>query len=287
MIIYSQRDPRWANHIYSAIPPNTETIKSSGCGVTSAAIIISNLTTEIITPDVMADYSIQNGFKIDGVGTTFALFPAIANKWTLNCIQTSDINKAVDCVENGGMVVCSTTGGTTGLFSTSGHLFVMSGVNGDSLEFIDPDLYQGKYNVSYRKNKATVKNGKVYVRKNTAKPYISAYFLFSKIATFAPSITDVTNELLWRGIITNQPLWNGKAQSNDDLKWLFVKYYPYIISNGGSVKSRNITSDIALTILHDKGIISNVSLWNNLAYEDREIFQLLVNMADYISLNIK
>lgn len=189
--IYNQRDPRWAGHIYSAVPPHTETVKSSGCGVTSAAMIISNLTNEVVTPDVMADYSVTNGFRIDGTGTAFALFPAIAEKYGLNCVQASDINKAMDCVANGGMVVCSTNGSPTGLFSTGGHLFIMSGANGDTLEFVDPDLYPGKYDVSYRKYKANVSGGRVYVKRDVAKLHISKYFLFNKGADEMPKITIV------------------------------------------------------------------------------------------------
>jgi len=180
-IIYNQRDLKWANHIYSATPPHTETVQTSGCGITSAAMIISNLTDTIITPDVMADYSIKNGFRVDGIGTSFSLFPAIAKKYNLNCVQASDINQAIECVNNGGLVICSTNGGITGLFSTGGHLFVLSNEVNGRCEFVDPDLYPGKYNTSYRRTRATVENDRVYVNKDVAKVYITTYFCFSKI----------------------------------------------------------------------------------------------------------
>ena len=55
MIIFSQRDKRWADVTYSAKPPHNETIKSSGCGITSAAMVISNLTDIYVEPPEMAE----------------------------------------------------------------------------------------------------------------------------------------------------------------------------------------------------------------------------------------
>ena len=196
MIIYYQTDKRWANKIYSATAPHTETIKSSGCGVTSAAMILSNLTNKKITPDVMADYSVKNGFRIDGVGTAFALFPAIAKKYNLNYTESGNIEDAINCVKSGGMVVCSTNGGVAGLFSTDGHLFVMCGAEGETCIFADPYLYDGKYNLSFRKNKARVIGGLVYVDKKDAKTHITTYFCFSKKKKLLESGNDIVWELM-------------------------------------------------------------------------------------------
>ena len=196
MIIYYQTDERWANKLYSASAPHTETIKSSGCGITCAAMVISNLTKEKVTPDIMADYSVRRGYRIDGVGTAHSLYPAIAKEYNLNCTQCYDIHTATKCVLNGGMVVCSTNGGINGLFSTGGHLFVMCAVEGDICIFADPYLYDGKYNKSFRKNKAKVKNGLVYVKSEFAKTEIITYFCFTgKEKTMIETANDITWEL--------------------------------------------------------------------------------------------
>ena len=49
---YSQVDSRWANHMYSAINNPSQTIGTSGCGPTSAAMIVSSIRGNI-TPDRM------------------------------------------------------------------------------------------------------------------------------------------------------------------------------------------------------------------------------------------
>ena len=44
---YSQADSRWANHQYSAIKDKSQTIESSGCGPTCAAMIVSRLLVSL------------------------------------------------------------------------------------------------------------------------------------------------------------------------------------------------------------------------------------------------
>ena len=50
MYKFNQNDSTWANVVYSAKAPHTETVKSSGCGICSACMIVSNLTDTYIEP---------------------------------------------------------------------------------------------------------------------------------------------------------------------------------------------------------------------------------------------
>ena len=230
MIIFSQRDKRWADVSYSAKVPHTETIKSSGCGVCSACMVISNLTNNIVEPPEMARYAVENGFRIDGVGTAHSLYPALAKKYNLKCSQTSDIYKAVECVRNGGMVVCSTNGGTNKLFSTGGHLFVMSDCIGNDCEFFDPDNYFGKYKTQYRKERCYEINDKIYSNINEAKKHIAVYYCFEKVEKMANKysydntvehlirlgITDVENRAYWEKALDGR-----EALDKDNVRALF------------------------------------------------------------------
>ena len=49
---YSQVDSRWKNHTYTSINDKSQTIGSSGCGPTSAAMIVSSIKGNI-SPDTM------------------------------------------------------------------------------------------------------------------------------------------------------------------------------------------------------------------------------------------
>ena len=101
----------------------------------------------------------------------------------------------------------------------------------------------------------------------------------------SPTPEDCTQELVWRGIISDMELWNEKSKSDEDIKWLLIKYYPYIIQNGGSVKNPlSIDSiDRAVGILYNQGIITDVKKWEFKASQDADIKWLVMKMADYIN----
>lgn len=55
---YSQVDSRWKNHSYTSINDKSQTIGSSGCGPTSASMIVSSIKGTI-TPDKIGDLFVQ------------------------------------------------------------------------------------------------------------------------------------------------------------------------------------------------------------------------------------
>lgn len=55
---YSQIDSRWRNNIYSSVKNSAQTIGTSGCGPTSAAMVVSSIKGNI-TPDKMANLYTQ------------------------------------------------------------------------------------------------------------------------------------------------------------------------------------------------------------------------------------
>ena len=90
-VYYNQADSRWANHPYTCNYPGytNTTIKSSGCGVTCGAMVISSCR-EIITPDKMGDLAMANGFRVPG-GTADSFFYYICNFLLLSlCLEFTD-----------------------------------------------------------------------------------------------------------------------------------------------------------------------------------------------------
>lgn len=113
--------------------------------------------------------------------------------------------------------------------------------------------------------------------------FLGIDFNVDKSSYSNPSVIDCTNELLWRGLITDQNFWNKKAESDEDIKWLFTKYYSYIMKNGGSIKDRNLSSDEAIQVLQRCGIISEYEKWNEKAWIGKDdVYWLLINMANYV-----
>ena len=73
---YSQLDNRWRYNMYSSVGDSSQTIGTSGCGPTSAAMVVSSIKGNI-TPDQMANLYTQYGYRSANQGTYWSAF-----KWT-------------------------------------------------------------------------------------------------------------------------------------------------------------------------------------------------------------
>lgn len=70
---YSQIDSRWKNKMYSSTNNYSQTIGSSGCGPTSASMIVT-ACKGAITPDKMSDLFVQYGYRSANDGTYWSRF---------------------------------------------------------------------------------------------------------------------------------------------------------------------------------------------------------------------
>lgn len=71
---YSQIDSRWRYLPYTSTNNSSQTIGSSGCGPTSAAMIVTAIRGSI-TPDLMSNLFVQYGFR------------SANNRYLLECVQ--------------------------------------------------------------------------------------------------------------------------------------------------------------------------------------------------------
>lgn len=165
-IYFSQADKRWANHPYTSTKHPKATIFSGGCGPTSASMIISSLV-QTIYPNQMGDIFKANGLRAEQ-GTDPKAFTWIANKYGLRVKKTIYIAEAVECLKRGGMCVAYCKAG--GLFSTGGHIIVLSELRNNKLVVFDPYLYNGKFNTGNRKC-VTVNGVECLVSVNNFKKY--------------------------------------------------------------------------------------------------------------------
>lgn len=180
-VYYNQADSRWANYPYTSPTHPQATVKTSGCGPTSGAMVIASLVkTEVVYPNAIAQMFKDNGFRANE-GTSLSAFPWLANVYDLECHETYDLNDAVNCLNRDGMAICSCEGG--GLFSTGGHIIVLAGMkDSNTIIVYDPYLYDGKFNTSGRKGKVTVNGNEVYCSMYNFKTYARcrAYYCYEK-----------------------------------------------------------------------------------------------------------
>lgn len=140
-IYYDQTWDAYANHPYGA-----NTIGGYGCGPTSMAMVISNLTDTIITPDKMGDWAHSNGYFINYRGTAYGLFPAASAMYGISCTTASIYDKeTVVAALKAGKLVLTIVG--PGDFTIGSHFLLIRGITNDGQLLLGDS---GKYEFAQR-----------------------------------------------------------------------------------------------------------------------------------------
>lgn len=176
---YSQIDARWKDVLYTSTGNKTQTIGSSGCGPTTAAMVVSSIKGEI-APDTMARLFIQYGYRSANNGTYWSAYRAVADEFNIGYQETSDIQKALDLLRNNNYIIVSCG---NGLFTTGGHYIVIVGIEENTLKIYDPYNYVGKFNTSTRRGKVIVEGNTIYCSIDNFKKYgnFKSFFCYQDI----------------------------------------------------------------------------------------------------------
>lgn len=184
---YNQADSRWANVHYTSSNNKTQTIKSSGCGPTSAAMVVSSSKGAIL-PTTMAKLFVDNGYRTKSNGTAWSAWSFVADYFNFKeYATTSNIDKALNYLKTDKnkdgvpdyFIVASCN---YGLFTTSGHYIVLVGYNSGTISVYDPYSYVGKFNTPSRKVAGAKLSGNtVFVSEQNLKKYGNTvnYWVFS------------------------------------------------------------------------------------------------------------
>ncbi len=124
-IYYDQTWDAYASHPYGS-----KTIGGYGCGPTSMAMVVSNLTNTIITPDDMGDWSASHGYFVNGRGTAYGLFPAVSAMYGIDCetISSSDKQAVVSALKEGKLLLTVVGRGD---FTIGRHFLLIRGITED------------------------------------------------------------------------------------------------------------------------------------------------------------
>lgn len=122
---FNQTDKRWGGLSYGS-----STIASGGCGPTALAMVISGLTGQRVTPDVVAQWSVANGHRAEGAGSYWSLMTEGGKHWGLSVEQVSRKNPQaiVNALSQGYPVIASMG---RGHFTNGGHFIVLRGITDD------------------------------------------------------------------------------------------------------------------------------------------------------------
>ncbi len=176
---YSQIDNRWKNNLYTSVGNPTQTIGSSGCGPTTAAMVVSSIKGTI-TPPQMAEIFVRNGYRSANNGTYWSAYRAVADEFNITYAETSNIDTAINLLRNNYYVICSVG---NGLFTTGGHYIVIVGIESNVLKIYDPYLYPGKFETSTRRGKVEVSGNTIYCSIDNFRKYANykSFFCYQDI----------------------------------------------------------------------------------------------------------
>lgn len=198
---YSQVDARWKNHTYTSINDKSQTIGSSGCGPTSASMVVSSIKGTI-TPDVMGDLFVKYGYRSKNSGTYWSAFRAVADEFDIGYTETNSLDKTVELLRNNNYVIASVG---NGLFTYGGHFIVLVSVDNNTIKIYDPYLYSGKFDTSTRRGKVSVSGNTVYCSIDNFRKYANFKGFFAYKYDINSTITENKTD---SQVITNSNIKN-------------------------------------------------------------------------------
>ncbi len=155
--LFLQWDPRWG---YAEYGENN--IGLSGCGPTCVSMALYYLLgDESITPDKVAEYSMENGYYVMGTGTAWALLEAMPAEYGIKVTQPSKTEQNMkNELDAGGVIICSMKAGD---FTDGGPFVVIYGYDEDGFLINDSNcVARSRQKWPYSALKKQLKNIWVY-----------------------------------------------------------------------------------------------------------------------------
>lgn len=123
--LFIQWDERWGYEKYGS-----EFLAINGCGPTALSMIVVGLTgNKEMNPKAVADFSLNNGYLVDGIGSTWTLMSEGASQLGVES-RSLPLNRDIilNTLEAGQPIIATMGPGT---FTQTGHFLVLTGVDRD------------------------------------------------------------------------------------------------------------------------------------------------------------
>jgi hypothetical protein len=282
---YYQTDPRWANISYSVKGEST-TIGRSGCGPSSAAMVLATWADKNVTPKTECAWALKNGYKALKSGTYYSYFVPAFRRYGLTCKQLNGASiygnskstyhaTAKAAVDSGDLVIACMGKGT---WTSSGHYVVVWKIAGDTIYINDPASSklirtQGNYTTF----KSQVKY--YWVIKNPGKTTgaepkpATTETITVKNVDYSVKVTDTTGLNCRKGYSTS---------------FATVKMYPYgavvhisqVSSNNGG-KTADVWINLTYTTKEDELDMTIAQMIEKMT--NKEAYELLMKAFTYMS----
>lgn len=151
--LFLQWDIRWGYMPYG----ERGVVGSSGCGPACLSMAVFYLTgNRDCTPDAIAQYSLDEGHYIDGVGTAWALLDNYPTEYGLTVTHPyiSEETMKAD-LDKGNILICSVRPGD---FTSEGHFIVIYGYDENGFKVNDPKcVYRSRLSWTYEQIEDDIK----------------------------------------------------------------------------------------------------------------------------------
>lgn len=136
-IFFMQSDKRWALVPYTAVNDIRQTIKSSGCGPTCAAMLINEFVDKTYSPVDCCKWAAANGYRTANNGTAWGMFKALAVKYGFKYLQTSSFTTAKEFMDENpnANIVCVMSKGN---WTSGGHYILCYDMDDTYVYINDP-----------------------------------------------------------------------------------------------------------------------------------------------------
>ena len=132
--LFLQWDPRWGYVSYG----DDSNVGLAGCGSTSFSMAIYELTRDAsLTPDLIAEYAMENGYYMSGTGTQWALMEDVPLQYGLTVDKPQiDEGAMKQELDDGHVLICAMRQGD---FTAGGHFIVIYGYDENGFLVNDPN----------------------------------------------------------------------------------------------------------------------------------------------------
>ncbi len=131
--LFLQWDQRWGYERYG-----DTIIALGGCAPAALAMAAAGLRKDgSIQPPLVARFADENGFYVNGVGSSWELIEAGAEHFGISATPLSlNKNNVFHALTNGNVIICSMAPGD---FTSSGHFIVLCALQDGKIEIRDPN----------------------------------------------------------------------------------------------------------------------------------------------------
>lgn len=120
------------------VPYGQSNVGISGCGPTCLSMVLYSLTGDKnLSPDMLAARAMENGYYVEGVGTSWLFMTDIAVEYgiTVSQFPSVELQKIEEVLAQGGLLICAMGPGD---FTDEGHFIVIRGLSDRMLTINDP-----------------------------------------------------------------------------------------------------------------------------------------------------